>query len=39
MLTQLRKRCDLLVREAKGNIEKPPLTIPLPPDSPPVPAE
>jgi len=39
ILSRLHKQCDLLVREAKGNVEKPPLTIPLPPDSPPVPAE
>jgi len=39
ILAQFRKQCDLLVREAKGNLDKPPLTIPLSPDSPPVPAE
>jgi hypothetical protein len=39
MLAQLREQCDLLVREEQGNLDTLPLTIRLPPDSPPVPAE
>jgi hypothetical protein len=39
ILARLRKECDLLVRAAKGNPDTPPLTIPLPADSPPVPAD